>query len=191
ASQAFRVPLEEVTPELRRSAKAVNFGIVYGMSDFSLAVDLHITRRQAKDYIDSYFATYPGIRRYLDEVVKEARERGYVKTLLGRRRYLPELTSKNFNQRSFGERAAMNTPIQGTAADIIKLAMVRVRNRLLREGLKARLVLQVHDELIVEAPEAEADAATAILEQEMMGAMELSVPLTVEVKRGKSWLEAH
>ena len=191
ASQAFRVPLEEVTPELRRSAKAVNFGIVYGMSDFSLAADLHITRRQAKDYIDSYFATYPGIRRYLDEVVKEARERGYVKTLLGRRRYLPELTSKNFNQRSFGERAAMNTPIQGTAADIIKLAMVRVRNRLLREGLKARLVLQVHDELIVEAPEAEADAATAILEQEMMGAMELSVPLTVEVKRGKSWLEAH
>ena len=176
---------------MRRSAKAVNFGIVYGISDFSLAADIGVSRAQAKQYIDSYFETYPGIRRYLDEVVAQAKERGYVTTLLGRRRYLPELTSSNYNQRSFGERAAMNTPIQGTAADIIKLAMVRVRNRLKSEGFAARLVLQVHDELIVECPEQEADAAAKLLEQEMMNAMTLRVPLTVEVKKGASWYDAH
>ena len=191
ASQAFGVPLEQVTPDMRRSAKAVNFGIVYGISDFSLAADIGVSRAQAKQYIDSYFETYPGIRRYLDEVVAQAKERGYVTTLLGRRRYLPELTSSNYNQRSFGERAAMNTPIQGTAADIIKLAMVRVRNRLKSEGFAARLVLQVHDELIVECPEQEADAAAKLLEQEMMNAMTLRVPLTVEVKKGASWYDAH
>ncbi|MBQ3077695.1 MAG: DNA polymerase I, partial [Clostridia bacterium] len=191
AASAFGVPLPEVTPEMRRSAKAVNFGIVYGISDFSLAADLHVSRQVAKQYIESYFATYPGIRRYLTEVVEKAKEQGYVTTLLGRRRYLPELKASNFNQRSFGERAAMNTPIQGTAADVIKLAMVRVRDRLLREGLEARLVLQVHDELIVETPEAEADAVARLLEEEMMAAMTLSVPLTVEVKRGRSWYDAH
>ena len=191
ASQAFGVPLEQVTPDMRRSAKAVNFGIVYGISDFSLAADIGVSRAEARRYIDSYFKTYPGIRRYLDEAVAQAKERGYVTTLLGRRRYLPELTSSNYNQRSFGERAAMNTPIQGTAADIIKLAMVRVRNRLKSEGFAARLVLQVHDELIVECPEQEADAAAALLEQEMMGAMTLRVPLTVEVKKGATWYDAH
>ncbi len=191
ASQAFNVPLEQVTPEMRRSAKAVNFGIVYGISDFSLAADIGVSRAQAKRYIESYFETYPGIRHYLDEIVKQAKEQGYVTTLLGRRRYLPEMTSTNYNQRSFGERAAMNTPIQGTAADIIKLAMVRVRNRLKAEGFAARLVLQVHDELIVECPFDEADRASAVLQEEMMGAMTLRVPLTVEVKRGKSWYDAH
>ncbi|NLT58638.1 MAG: DNA polymerase I [Clostridiales bacterium] len=191
ASQVFGVSLEAVTPAMRRSAKAVNFGIVYGISDFSLAGDIGVSRAEARRYIDSYFATYPGIRRYLDRVVQEARERGYVTTLLGRRRYLPELTASNFNQRSFGERAAMNTPIQGTAADIIKLAMVRVSRRLEREGLRARLVLQVHDELLLEAPLDEVEAASRAVREEMEGAMTLLVPLSVDLRSGKSWYDAH
>ncbi len=177
-------------PEWRRRAKAVNFGIVYGISDFSLAGDIGVTRAEARRFIDGYFAVYSGVKRYLDDCVEKAKADGYVTTLFGRRRYLPELQSANFNQRSFGERAAMNTPIQGTAADIIKIAMVRVARRLAGEGLKSKLILQVHDELIVEAPEAEAVKAAEILEYELEHAAELSVPLTAEVHAGRSWYDA-
>ena len=152
ASQVFHIPLDEVTPQQRRNAKAVNFGIVYGISAFGLSEDLSITRKEATDYIQKYFETYPGVKVFLDHMVKEGREKGYVTTLFGRRRPIPELKSSNFNQRSFGERVAMNSPIQGTAADIMKIAMIRVDRRLREEGFAARIILQVHDELLVEAP---------------------------------------
>lgn len=177
-------------PEWRRRAKAVNFGIVYGISDFSLAGDIGVSRAEARRFIDGYFSVYSGVKRYLDDCVEKAKADGYVTTMFGRRRYLPELQSANYNQRSFGERAAMNTPIQGTAADIIKIAMVRVSKRLAGEGLRSKLILQVHDELIVEAPEAEAGAAANILEYELAHATKLSVPLTAEVHAGKSWYDA-
>ncbi|HWQ51097.1 MAG TPA: DNA polymerase I [Terriglobales bacterium] len=177
-------------PEWRRRAKAVNFGIVYGISDFSLAGDIGVTRAEARRFIDGYFTVYSGVKKYLDGCVAKAKTDGYVTTMFGRRRYLPELQSANFNQRSFGERAAMNTPIQGTAADIIKIAMVRVAKRLAEEGLQSKLILQVHDELIVEAPEAEAGTAARILEYELSHAAELSVPLTAEVHAGRSWYDA-
>ena len=174
---------------MRSSCKAVNFGIVYGISDFSLAQDIGVTRKEAGEFIKTYLDTYPGVHRYMEDVKRTAKEQGYVETLYGRRRALPELQSKNFNLRAFGERAAMNTPIQGTAADIIKIAMLRVRDRLLREGLSARLILQVHDELIIEAPEDEAETVAALLREEMEGAAALRVPLVAEAKAGHSWYE--
>ncbi|MBQ1805715.1 MAG: DNA polymerase I, partial [Oscillospiraceae bacterium] len=190
ASQVFGVPVELVSKQMRSHAKAVNFGIVYGISAFSLAQDIGVPMSEAKAYIESYLARFSGIHRYMTEVVEQAKERGYVETLMHRRRALPELTASNFATRSFGERVALNMPIQGTAADIIKLAMVRVDERLRREGLQGRLILQVHDELIVECPECEAEQVSSLLTEEMERVMTLSVPLTAEAHWGKNWLEA-
>ena len=190
ASQVFGVAPEDVTSLMRRHAKAVNFGIVYGISDFSLADDIGVTRKEAKAYIESYLEKYAGVRQYMHDVVEQAKADGYVTTLMGRRRYLPELKSKNFNLRSFGERCAMNTPIQGTAADIIKLAMIRVDAALAKQYPQARLVLQVHDELIVECPLDQADGVKQLVEREMEQVMELRVPLLAEAKSGASWYEA-
>ena len=190
ASQVFHVPFEEVTPLQRRNAKAVNFGIIYGISSFGLSQDLSISRREAADYIQRYFQTYPRIKAFLDSLVEDAREKGYVRTLFGRRRPMPELKSGNFMTRSFGERVAMNAPIQGTAADIIKIAMVRVNERLHREGYKARLLLQVHDELLVECPQEEVEAVSNLVREEMQGAAELSVALEVDMHTGANWYEA-
>ncbi|MBS6439367.1 MAG: DNA polymerase I [Clostridiales bacterium] len=189
ASQVFGVPPEAVTPEMRKSAKAVNFGIVYGISAFSLSEDLGVTRAEADDYIKSYFRTYPGIERYLSETVERAKREGYVTTLSGRRRSIPELTSGKGMLKKFGERVAMNSPIQGTAADIIKKAMIRVDRALQKAALDARLILQVHDELIVECSEKDVSAAAEILRREMEGVMQLAVPLTVELNIGDSWYE--
>ena len=191
ASQVFGVPAELVTHEMRRRAKAVNFGIVYGISDFSLSQDIGVTRREAKEYMERYFETYSGVRAYMTQVVEDAREKGYVSTIMGRRRWLPELKSSNFNTRSFGERVALNAPIQGTAADLIKKAMIRVDARLRAEGLEARLVLQVHDELIVECPEEEAQRVRELLTEEMEGVARLAVPLTAEAHSGQSWAQCH
>lgn len=191
ASNVFGVPIEEVTPTLRSRAKAVNFGIVYGISAFSLAQDIGVFPNEAKAYMDAYLEKYHGVRDYMKSIVAKAKDEGYVDTLYGRRRYLPELKSSNFNMRAFGERVALNMPIQGTAADIIKLAMINVYKRLQSEGLEARLLLQVHDELIVECPEAERETVERILREEMENAAKLSVPLTVDVQSGRSWAEAH
>ena len=190
ASQVFGVPPESVTHEMRRRAKAVNFGIVYGISDFSLSQDIGVTRAEAREYMEKYFEKYSGVHAYMTRVVEQAKENGYVSTLMGRRRWLPELKSSNFNLRSFGERVALNMPIQGTAADIIKLAMIKVRDKLLSEGLEARLVLQVHDELIVECPETETERVKELLEGEMEHVVELALPLTAEAHAGRSWAEA-
>ena len=190
AARVFHVPQDQVTHQMRSRAKAVNFGIVYGISAFSLSQDIGVTVAEAKEYMERYFATYTGVRQYMEQVVSQARERGYVETLWHRRRALPELKSTNFNMRSFGERVALNMPIQGTAADIIKLAMVRVHRRLAAEGLEARLIMQVHDELIVECPEEEAPRVEALLQQEMQGVAELSVPLLAEAHTGRNWLAA-
>ena len=190
ASQVFGVPPESVTHEMRRRAKAVNFGIVYGISDFSLSQDIGVTRAEAREYMEKYFEKYSGVHAYMTRVVEQAKENGYVSTLMGRRRWLPELKSSNFNLRSFGERVALNMPIQGTAADIIKLAMIKVRDKLLSEGLEARLVLQVHDELIVECPECETERVKELLEGEMEHVVELALPLTAEAHAGRSWAEA-
>ena len=191
ASQVFGVPLAEVTPLQRSHAKAVNFGIVYGISAFSLAQDIGVFQSEAKAYMDSYFAKYHGVREYMTRVVEQAKVDGYVTTLFGRRRDLPELKSSNFNLRSFGERVALNMPIQGTAADIIKAAMVRVDARMRAEHLQARLLLQVHDELIVECPAEEAETVKAILVEEMEHVVDYRVPLLVDAKIGASWAEAH
>lgn len=190
ASQVLGIPLEDVTKEQRSSAKAVNFGIVYGIGEFSLAQDLHISVKEAKAYIESYLEKYHGVRNYMESIKEQAKKDGYVKTMLNRIRYIPELKSPNYNIRQFGERVALNTPIQGTAADIIKLAMVRVDNRLISEGLKSKLILQVHDELIVEAHKDEVDKVKQILSEEMQGAMELNVPLKVDMSTGHSWYDA-
>ena len=191
ASQVFRVPLAEVTPAMRRSAKAVNFGIVYGISPFSLSQDIHVTVAEAKEYMDRYLAHYAGVRDYMEGVVEQAKRDGYVSTLLGRRRWLPELRSSNFNTRAFGERVALNAPIQGTAADVIKLAMIRVRDRLRAEGLSGKLILQVHDELIVECPDEETERVRALVKEEMERVMTLPLTLAAEVGAGKSWADAH
>ncbi len=191
ASNVFGVPVSEVTPILRSRAKAVNFGIVYGISAFSLAQDIGVYPNEAKAYIDAYLEKYHGVRDYMKQIVETAKAQGYVSTVYGRRRYLPELKSANFNMRSFGERVALNMPVQGTAADIIKLAMVNVHRRLKAEGLKARLILQVHDELIVECPGEEAEQVRQILTEEMENAARLSVPLLAEAHIGHSWAEAH
>ncbi|WP_003543981.1 DNA polymerase I [Desulfotomaculum nigrificans] len=189
AAEVFGVPMEEVTPDMRSRAKAVNFGIVYGISDFGLARDLKVSRREAKSYIDNYFARCPGVKDYIDRVIKEAKHTGYVTTLLNRRRYLPDLFSPNYNARSFGERAAMNTPIQGSAADIIKLAMVRVARELRERNLQAKLVLQVHDELIFDVPESEVNELVDLVRDCMENALPLDVPLVVDVKLGPNWYE--
>lgn len=190
ASQVLGIPLEDVTKEQRSSAKAVNFGIVYGIGEFSLAQDLHISVKEAKAYIESYLEKYHGVRNYMESIKEQAKKDGYVKTMLNRIRYIPELKSPNYNIRQFGERVALNTPIQGTAADIIKLAMVRVDNRLINEGLKSKLILQVHDELIVEAHNDEVDKVKQILSEEMQNAMKLNVPLKVDMSTGHSWYDA-
>ncbi len=191
ASQVFHIPFEEVTSLQRRNAKAVNFGIVYGISSFGLSQDLSITKKEAAQYIASYFETYPGIKQFLDRLVTDAKEQGFVSTMYGRRRPVPELTSGNFMQRSFGERVAMNAPIQGTAADIIKIAMNRVHDALNAQGLRSRLILQVHDELLVEAYEEEAAQVEAILKKEMETAADLSVALEIDMHHGENWYEAH
>ena len=182
----FHVPFEEVTSQQRRNAKAVNFGIVYGISSFGLSQDLSITRKEAAQYIEDYFKTYPGIKAFLDDTVKHAKEMGYVVTLFGRRRPVPELASSNFMQRSFGERVAMNAPIQGTAADIIKIAMIGVHKRLRERQMKSRLVLQVHDELLIEAYQPELEEVKAILREEMEQAVSLDVPLEVDMHTGEN-----
>lgn len=190
ASQVFSVPLGEVTKEQRRAAKAVNFGIIYGISEFGLASNLNISNRQAGDYIRKYFETYSDVKAYMNENVAFAKKHGYVTTLFGRKRMIPEISSSNYNIRSFGERAAMNMPLQGTSADIIKIAMIRVYERLKKEGLRSRLVLQVHDELLIDAYEDEREFVASILREEMEGAADLKVPLTAEVHSGKNWFEA-
>lgn len=190
ASQVFHMPLDMVTPLMRSHAKAVNFGIVYGIGAFSLSKDIHVTRKEADQYIKDYLAHYSGVDRYMKQVTEQAKEQGYVETMFGRRRYLPELASSNFNLRAFGERVARNMPIQGTAADIIKIAMIRVERRLQQEGMRARLILQVHDELIVEAPEEEAEKTAKLLREEMEQAVSLSVPLVAEASIGKTWYDA-
>ena len=190
ASQVFGVPLDKVTPQMRRSAKAVNFGIIYGISSFGLAKDLGISAKRAGEYIDKYFQTYSDVKKYMDENVERAKRDGYITTLCGRRRVINELKSSNYNVRSFGERAAMNMPLQGSSADIIKIAMINVRKKLSEAGLRARLVLQVHDELVLDCPEGEKDAASEILQREMENAVSLKVPLTVEIACGKSWFSA-
>ena len=190
ASKVYHLPLDEITSAMRSSCKAVNFGIVYGISDFSLAQDIGVSRKEAAEFIKTYLDSYPGIENYMTNIKQTAREQGYVTTLFGRRRAVPDIDSKNFNIRSAAERIAMNTPIQGTAADIIKIAMVRVRDRLKREGLESRLILQVHDELILEAPLREKDAAAKILTEEMENAFKMDAPLVAEANCGASWYEA-
>jgi len=190
AAKVFHMPEQMVTPIMRSRAKAVNFGIVYGIGAFSLAKDIGVTRKEAETYINDYLANYAGIDEYMKRVVALAKENGYAETMFGRRRYLPELTSSNFNMRGFGERVARNMPIQGAAADIIKIAMIRVENRLEKENMKARLILQVHDELIVEAPEDEAQSVAKLLTEEMQNAVQLSVPMLAEAKIGKTWYDA-
>lgn len=190
ASQVFNMPLDMVTPIMRSRAKAVNFGIVYGIGAFSLAKDIGVTNKEAKQYIDSYLEHYSGVDEYMKTVVEKAKQDGYVETMFGRRRYLPELTSGKHMLRAFGERVARNMPIQGTAADIIKIAMIRVDNRLKQENLDARLILQVHDELIVEAPLNESERAAEILQEEMENAVKLSVPLTADAAIGRTWYDA-
>ena len=190
AAQVFGVAVENVTPLQRRHAKAVNFGIVYGISEFSLAEDIGVSRYEAKEYIENYLTTYHGVRTYMKQVVEDARSIGYTETLYGRRRYIPELKSSNFNIRSGAERIALNTPIQGTAADIIKLAMIRVERALNENFPEAKLLLQVHDELIVECPEEIAPQVAELVSREMQSVAALSVPLTAEAKFGKSWYDA-
>lgn len=190
ASQVFGVGEDQVTPEMRRSAKAVNFGIIYGISDYGLSEQLKISPKKAGEYIAKYFDAYPHVKEYMNSNVEFARKNGYVSTLLGRKRYIPEINSSNFNLRSFGERAAMNMPLQGTAADVIKIAMIKVANRIKKEGLRSRLILQVHDELIVDTAEDEVEEVKNILVEEMQSAVTLSVPLTVETECGTRWFDA-
>ncbi|MBO5409807.1 MAG: DNA polymerase I, partial [Clostridia bacterium] len=190
ASQVFNMPLQMVTPLMRRRAKAVNFGIVYGIGAFSLAKDIGVTRAEADSYIKGYLANFSGVSRYMKDVVEKAKENGYVETVFARRRYLPEITSSNGMMRAFGERVALNMPIQGTAADIIKIAMIRVYNRLKAECLKARLIMQVHDELIVEAPDSEVAFVSLILKEEMENAVNMRVKMQADVGTGKTWFEA-
>ena len=190
AAKVFGVKLEDVTPQMRSSAKAVNFGIIYGISEYGLAKQLKIQPYEAREYINSYFKEYPEVKEYMEKNVAFAKENEYATTLLGRRRYIKELLSPNFNLRQFGERVAMNMPLQGSSADIIKLAMLGVHKRLKDEKIDAKLILQVHDELIVDAAEEEKEKVEKILTEEMEGAAKLSVPLTVGLGSGKTWFEA-
>ena len=189
AMDVFHVGPDEVTSNMRRQAKAVNFGIIYGISDYGLSQNLDITRKEAGIFIDRYLESYPSVKDYMDESIMDAKQNGFVSTLLHRRRYIPEITSRNFNVRSFAERTAMNTPIQGSAADIIKKAMIDMADRLEKEGLQARLLLQVHDELIFEAPEEEIEKLKEIVPDVMENAVELNVPLKVDYSYGKTWFD--
>ena len=191
ASEVFHVDLDDVTPELRSNAKAVNFGIVYGISDYGLSRDLNISRKEAKEYIDNYLENYKDIRKFMVDIVEEGKDKGFVATLLHRRRYIPELQAKNFNVRSFGERIAMNTPIQGSAADIIKVAMVEVYRAIKKNGLKSKLILQVHDELIIEAHKDEIEEVKSLVKDLMEGAVTLDIPLKVDIETGDSWYDTH
>jgi DNA polymerase-1 len=175
---------------MRRQAKAVNFGIVYGISDYGLSQNLNITRKEAGEFIDRYFQVFSGVKRWMEEIVKQAKQDGYVTTLLHRRRDLPDIRSSNFNQRSFAERTAMNTPIQGTAADVIKLAMIRMQERMREKGMRSRMLLQVHDELVFEVPEEELAIMQKLVPEVMENAIELNVPLKADVSYGRSWYEA-
>ena len=190
ASLVFHTKYEDVTDLQRRNAKAVNFGIVYGISGFGLSRDLGITKKEAEMYIEDYFETYPGVKEFMDEMVRQGKKKGYVSSLYGRRRPIPELASRNFMQRQFGERIAMNSPIQGTAADIIKIAMVRVADKLKKGNYRSRLILQIHDELLIETHREEIEEVTEILHEEMVHACELKVPLIADVKQGDTWYEA-
>ena len=190
AAQVFDLPPLFVTPDMRRKAKAVNFGIVYGIGAFSLAQDIGVSVAEADQYIKNYLRTFSGVQKYMEDIVNYGKEKGYVQTLYGRRRYLPELSASNKNIQNFGKRVAMNTPLQGTAADIIKIAMIRVYDRLAKEERKSRLILQIHDELIVECPTAQAETVAKLLEEEMERVVSLSVPLTAEAHWGRNWLEA-
>jgi DNA polymerase-1 len=190
ASEVFNVPIDEVTSLLRSRAKAVNFGIVYGISDYGLSRDLKIPKKEAKIYIESYFSRYPKVKQYMDDIVAQAKEHGYTTTLLNRRRYVPEILSRNAIQRGMGERIAMNTPIQGSAADIIKIAMIKVHNELKERKLKSKLILQVHDELVVETHKSEVEEVKQIVKTNMEAAMNLKVPLTADVSAGNNWFDA-
>ena len=187
----FDLPVEEVTPQLRSRAKAVNFGIVYGQQAFGLSQSLGIPFGEAKEMIDRYFEAYPGVRAYLDDTVAKAKEQGFAETMFGRKRHIPELKAGNANQRGFGERTAMNHPMQGSAADIIKLAMGEVQRRLMAEGLRAKLLLQVHDELDFSVPEDELEVVSALAKEVMEGVVKLRVPLVADVSAGATWAEAH
>ena len=191
AAKIYKVPLADVTSDMRRKAKTANFGIIYGISTFGLADRLNIPRAEAKELIDGYFATYPGVKAYMDRAIAQAKERGYVETLLGRKRYLPDINSQNSVVRGYAERNAINAPIQGTAADIIKIAMVRIQRRFEREGVQAKMILQVHDELNFTVPQAEVERVRAIVVEEMENAFPLRVPLIAECGTGANWLEAH
>ena len=190
ASKVLNIPIEEVTKEQRTSAKAVNFGIVYGISEFGLGEQLGISRKKAKEYIDRYLEKYSGIKKFMQDIVEKAKEKGYVETLYNRRRYVPELKSNNYMVRQFGARASMNTPIQGTAADIMKIAMINVYNKLKEEGLKSKILIQVHDELLVETLQEERQDVERILKQEMENVIKLKVPLLAELSSGNNWYEA-
>ena len=190
ASQVFHVPPDQVTSEMRRKAKAVNFGIVYGISRFALAEDIGVSRKEADEYMNRYFERYSGVRRYMDSIVEQAKRNGFVSTILGRRRYLPELQSPVYNIRAFGERVALNAPIQGASADLIKLAMIHVFRRLKRENLRSKLILQIHDELVIESPKEETDAVRKLLKEEMEQVQSLAVPLIAEVGVGPDWASA-
>ena len=190
ASEVFKVDFDKVTSLQRSNAKAVNFGIVYGIGDYSLSKDLHITRKEAKEYIENYLDTYKGIKQYMEDIVAIGKEKGYVETIMNRRRYIPELKSKNYNVRSFGERVALNTPIQGSAADIIKVAMVKFYNRLNEEKLKAKLILQVHDELIVDCPKDEREKVLEIMKDVMTHAVDLKVDMKIDVNSADNWYDA-
>ncbi len=191
ASEVFHLPIEDVTPTIRNNAKAVNFGIVYGISDYGLSRDLNIGRKEAKEYIDNYLDNYKLIKQFMVDIVEEGKANGYVETLLHRRRYVPELSAKNFNVRSFGERIAMNTPIQGSAADIIKVAMVRVYNELKNRNLKSRLILQVHDELLIETYIEEIEEVKTFMKEIMENSIKLDIPLKVDLKLGDNWYDTH
>ena len=189
ASKVFKTPLDEVTKEQRSNAKAVNFGIVYGISDFGLGEQLGISRKKAKEYIDEYLNEYPGIKNFMDNIIEKAKEEGYVETLFNRRRYIPELNSKNYMVRQFGKRVAMNTPIQGTAADIMKIAMIDVNKEIKKRKLKSKIVLQVHDEMMIEAVKEEKEDIKEILENCMQNAIDLKVPLLAEISEADNWYE--
>ena len=191
AAKIFKVPIEEVTSDMRRKAKTANFGIIYGVSAFGLSERLGVSRTEAKKLIDDYFVNFPGVRKYIDDSVDLARKKGFVETIMHRRRYLPDINSRNSNVRGYAERNAVNAPIQGSAADIIKLAMVKIDSRLQAEQLRAEMILQVHDELNFNVPEDEVDRLTAIVREEMENAIHLSVPLKVDIGIGNNWLEAH
>jgi DNA polymerase-1 len=191
ASEIFGLTPDEVTSEMRRKAKAVNFGIIYGISAFGLAQDIGVSNAEAKRYIDDYFAQYPGVREFITRTIQDAKANGYVSTLFGRRRFIPELSSSTVAVRNFGERMAINTPIQGTAADLIKLAMINIHNRLMREDLGSKMILQVHDELVFEVLDREIESMKKLVKEEMEGVLALSVPIKVDIGVGKNWDEAH